>query len=127
MKTRNAMQLKARIKARAKAADVSPQLMLQDYLLQRQLERVPVSPWRDAIIVKGGMLISSFIGIDSRVTKDLDTTIRGFDLNHESAASVFKDICAIEVDDDIRFEFLRTSGKQTITPADCQAKCNISR
>ena len=35
MKTRNAMQLKARIKARAKAADVSPQLMLQDYLLER--------------------------------------------------------------------------------------------
>ena len=108
MKTRNAMQLKARIKARAKAADVSPQLMLQDYLLERLLERISLSPWRDAIIVKGGMLISSFIGIDSRVTKDLDTTIRGFDLNHESAASVFKDICAIEVDDDIRFEFLRT-------------------
>lgn len=108
MKTSNAMQLKARIKARAKETNVSPQLMMQDYMLERLLERLSCSQWRDMVIVKGGMLISSFIGVESRVTKDLDTTIRGFTLTHESAERAFSEMCAIDVDDDITFEYVRT-------------------
>ena len=108
MKTTNAMQLKAKIKNRAKRSGVSPQLLMQDYLLERLLERVSKSQWRDYVVVKGGMLIASFIGVDSRVTKDLDTTIQGFALTHESAERAFREIASIEVDDDIAFEFLRT-------------------
>ena len=105
MRTNNAMQLKAKIKARAKQAGVSPQLLLQDYLLERLLERLSRSRWRERVIVKGGMLIASYMGIDSRVTKDLDTTVRGFDLTHESAEAVFKEIIAVEADDGLVFEF----------------------
>ena len=101
MKTTNAMQLKARIKARAKKANVSPQLMMQDYMLERLLERISRSQWCDKVIVKGGMLIASFIGVDNRVTKDLDTTVQGFALTHESAESVFRDIISIDIDDDM--------------------------
>ncbi|MGN0262726.1 MAG: hypothetical protein ACI4B9_07805 [Eggerthellaceae bacterium] len=54
MKTRNSMQLKALINNRAKAANVSPQLMLQNYMLERLVDRISRSPWRDCIIVKGG-------------------------------------------------------------------------
>ena len=108
MKTSNAMQLKALVKARAKKANVSPQLMMQDYMLERLLERISLSKWRDQVIVKGGMLISSLIGVESRVTKDLDTTIRGFALTHDSAERAFRDICAIGVDDDLAFEYVRT-------------------
>ena len=57
MKTRNAMQLKALINNKAKAAGVSPQLMLQNYMLERLIDRISRSSWRDCIIVKGGMLI----------------------------------------------------------------------
>lgn len=85
MKTANAMQLKARIKARAKELGVSPQLMMQDYLLERLLERLSLSTWRKSVILKGGMLIGSLVGVESRVTKDLDATIRGFSLTYESA------------------------------------------
>lgn len=108
MKTANAMQLKARIKARAKELGVSPQLMMQDYLLERLLERLSLSAWRESVILKGGMLIGSLVGVESRVTKDLDTTISGFTLTHESAEIAFREICSVEVDDDISFEFLRT-------------------
>ena len=108
MKTNNAMQLKARINARAKKANISPQLMMQDYMLERLLERISRSPWRDKVIVKGGMLIALLIGVDNRVTKDLDTTLQGFALTHESAESVFCDIISIDIDDDIEFEFVRT-------------------
>lgn len=75
MRTRNAMQLKVLINNRAKAAGVSPQLMLQNYMLERLIDRVSRSRWRDGIVVKGGMLIGSLIGVDRRTTKDLDTTV----------------------------------------------------
>lgn len=54
MKTRNSMQLKARINNKAKAAGVSPQLMLQNYMLERLIDRISRSPWRECVIVKGG-------------------------------------------------------------------------
>lgn len=108
MKTKNPMQLKAKINNRAKAANVSPQLMLQNYMLERLIDRIARSRWRDSIIVKGGMLIGSLIGVDRRTTKDLDTTVKGFALSHESAVAVFSEICSIDVDDDLEFELTRT-------------------
>lgn len=102
------MQLKALINNRAKAAGVSPQLMLQNYLLERLIDRIAHSSWRDAIIVKGGMLIGSLIGVDRRTTKDLDTTITGFHLTHETASHVFEDICKTPLDDDLEFSLIRT-------------------
>lgn len=108
MRTRNAMQLKALINNRAKAAGISPQLMLQDYLYERLLDRLSRSRWRNNVIVKGGVLIGSLLGVESRATKDLDTTVTGFTLTHETASKVFRGICKIDADDDFDFEFLRT-------------------
>ena len=75
MKTRNAMQLKTLVNDKAKEAGVSPQLMLQNYMLERLIDRISRSRWRDSVIVKGGMLIGSLIGVERRTTKDLDTTV----------------------------------------------------
>lgn len=108
MKTKNSMQLKALVNNRAKAAGVSPQLMLQNYMLERLIDRISRSRWRDSIIVKGGMLIGSLIGIDRRTTKDLDTTVSGFSLSHETAKEVFGEVCSIDIDDDLIFELTRT-------------------
>lgn len=108
MRTKNAMQLKALINNRAKASGVSPQLMLQNYMLERLIDRIARSAWRDSVIVKGGMLIGSLIGVDRRTTKDLDTTVMGFTLTHDKAAEVFGEICAINAGDDLAFELLRT-------------------
>lgn len=108
MRTKNAMQLKARVNTRAREAGIPPQAMLQNYLLERLLERLSLSPLRNKVVVKGGMLISSLVGAASRTTMDLDTTVQGFALTHESAARVFSEIAAIEVDDDWEFEIVRT-------------------
>lgn len=102
------MQLKALVNGRAKATGVSPQLMLQNYMLERLVDRISRSPWRDDVIVKGGVLIGSLIGVDRRTTKDLDTTVTSFSLSHETAAQIFGGICAIELDDDLKFELVRT-------------------
>ena len=108
MRTKNAMQLKARINARAKNVGISAQSMMQNYIFERFLERLSKSKWRSNVVIKGGMLISSLVGVASRTTMDLDTTITGFTLTHESAEKVFREVAAVSVDDDWGFEFDRT-------------------
>ncbi|MBR3315286.1 MAG: nucleotidyl transferase AbiEii/AbiGii toxin family protein [Atopobiaceae bacterium] len=109
MRTKNAMQLKARVNARAREAGIPAQMMMQNYLLERLLERISLSPWRERVVVKGGMLIASMIGVASRTTMDLDTTVTGFTLTHQSAEEAFREIASVEVNDDWEFEFVRTA------------------
>ena len=108
MKTKNAMQLKALINNRARAAGINPQALMQNYLIERFLERLAQSRWRDDVVVKGGVLIASLVGVESRTTMDLDTTIRGFTLSHETAQQVFQEVASIPCDDDWTFLFDRT-------------------
>ena len=82
------MQLKAKVNARAKEAGIPAQQIMQNYLL----ERLSLTPWRERVVVKGGMLISSMVGVALRTTMDLDTMVRGFGLTHESAEAAFREI-----------------------------------
>ena len=77
---------------------------MQNYMLERLLERISLSSYKNNFILKGGFLISAIVGLDTRATMDLDTTIKGFTLTQESLSKIFKEICAIEVDDDVTFE-----------------------
>lgn len=92
----------------AKEAHIPAQAMMQSYLLERLLERLSNSPWRNNVVIKGGVLISSLVGVSSRTTMDLDTTVRGFDLTHESAERAFREIISVHADDDWEFAFDRT-------------------
>ena len=78
------MSFKAIINNIAKENKISAQSVLQTYMLERLLERISLSQYKDNFILKGGMLISAIIGIDSRTTMDMDTTIKGFELNEEN-------------------------------------------
>ena len=80
MITRNPMQLKALVKNMAKEKGISAQLVMQNYMLERLLERISLSPYRSNFILKGGFLIASIVGLDTRATMDLDTTVKGFTL-----------------------------------------------
>lgn len=104
MITNNPMQLKALIKKKAKEKNISAQLVMQNYMLERLLERISVSPYKNNFIIKGGFLISSIVGLDTRATMDLDTTIKGLSLTHEAVSKIFKEICAIQINDDVEFE-----------------------
>lgn len=99
----NAMSLKAKINNISKDKKVSPQSVLQIYMLERLLERISVSKYKDNFILKGGMLISAILGMSSRSTMDMDTTVKGFELTEESATKILEEICAIELDDDVTF------------------------
>ena len=101
---RNAMSLKAIINNIAKENKVSAQSVLQTYMLERLLERISISKYKDNFILKGGMLISAMLGIDSRTTMDMDTTIKGFKLTEENITNIINEICNIKIDDGVTFE-----------------------
>ena len=107
MITKNPMQLKAIIKNKAAEKHISAQLVMQNYMLERLLERISLSPYRNNFILKGGFLISAVVGLDTRATMDMDTTIKGFTLTHESIRSIFTEICAVSIEDDVSFEITR--------------------
>lgn len=98
---RNTMSLKAVINNIAKDNKVSAQSILQTYMLERLLERIAVSKYKDNFILKGGMLISALLGIDSRTTMDMDTTIKGFSLTEEKIKDIVTEICNIDLKDDV--------------------------
>lgn len=98
---RKAMQLKSRIKNLALKNKIPAQAVLQNFMLERLLERISVSKYKDIFILKGGMLIASMIGIGSRTTMDMDGTIQGYPLLGEAIQSVFTEICSISLNDDV--------------------------
>ena len=101
---RNAMSLKAIINNIAKENKISAQSVLQTYMLERLLERISISKYKDNFILKGGMLISAMLGIDSRTTMDMDTTIKGFKLTEENITNIINEIYNIKIDDGVTFE-----------------------
>jgi predicted nucleotidyltransferase component of viral defense system len=98
---RKAMQLKSKIKNLALKNKIPAQAVLQNFMLERLLERITVSKYKDIFILKGGMLIASMIGIGSRTTMDMDATLRRYPLSEETIRQIFMDICAISLDDDV--------------------------
>lgn len=102
---KNAMQLKAYVKNLAKEKNISAQIVLQNYMLERLLERISVSKYHDNFILKGGFLLAAMVGLDTRATMDMDATIKGLPVTKETISEMFAEICKIHIDDDINFEF----------------------
>lgn len=54
--------------------------LLQRYMFERVLERISVSKYNSNFILKGGLLLSAMLGIQSRSTRDMDISIKGIDV-----------------------------------------------
>lgn len=97
-------QLKGRIKNLAKQNHADARILIRIYMMEHFLERVSVSRYRGNFIIKGGMLVTSLIGISSRSTMDIDTSIKNLNLSAEDIRKVIEEICAINLHDDIVFQ-----------------------
>ena len=49
---------------------------MRNYMMERFLERISLSEYKDKFILKGGMLVAAMVGLDARATMDLDATIK---------------------------------------------------
>lgn len=101
----NDMSLKAKIRNIAKEKSISAQAVLQNYLMNRFLYRLSLTEYKEKFVIKGGMLISSIIGIEHRATMDLDTTLRNLPMTEDAIKIAFETICAVFIDDGITFSY----------------------
>ncbi len=99
------MSLKARINNYAKQNKIAPQVVMQNFMFEHLLERISASEYRDKFVIKGGFLISSLVGLDTRSTMDLDTTLRNCKLSEDEVRSIVSYICTIDLHDDITFTY----------------------
>lgn len=104
MRFTSATQLKDWIKNKSKQTGVSANVLLQTYMMERFLERVFISPYRDNMILKGGFLIAAMVGIDRRTTMDMDTTIKGLPVSRDGVWRVLSEIIALDAADGVVFE-----------------------
>lgn len=107
MKTKNSMALKAAINKKSKELKIQPQFVLQSYVMECFVRRISLSEYKDNFILKGGLLISSLLGLQNRSTMDMDTTITGFPLDKDETAKIIKYIASVPCDDDFTFVFDR--------------------
>jgi len=92
----NDMSLKAKIRNIAKEKNISAQAVLQNYLMNRFLYRLSMTEYREKFVLKGGMLISSIVGIEHRSTMDLDITLRNLPLTANSIKKAFETLSAVK-------------------------------
>lgn len=97
-------QLKDLIKNLARKNSADSQILLRSYIIERFLERLSDSNYKNNFIIKGGMLISAMVGIKNRSTMDLDASIKGFSLNMDELKSVVENICSVNLNDGVTFE-----------------------
>lgn len=68
-------QIKGRIKSVAKQNNADARTLMRIYMMERFLERLAQSEYRDNFIIKGGILVTAMIGVAHRSTMDIDTSI----------------------------------------------------
>lgn len=88
--------------SREKFADA--QLLMRNYMMERFLEQISLSEYRDKFILKGGMLVASMVGLDARSMMDLDATVKGANVNVEDIENLISAIVSVPADDGVKFQ-----------------------
>jgi predicted nucleotidyltransferase component of viral defense system len=102
-------QLKDKVKNISGSDSTKAQTLIRNFIMERFLERISLSSYRNNFVLKGGMLVAAVMGLDMRATMDIDTTVRSFPLTEETARKMIEDIIAIEVPDGVAFQITKVS------------------
>ena len=100
----SATQLKDWIKNKSKQTGVPANVLLRSYMMERLLERVSLSPYRENMILKGGFLIAAMVGIDRRSTMDMDATMKGLPVSREGIEGILREIISLDAGDGVSFD-----------------------
>lgn len=101
---KTARQLKDLIRNLSKEKSADAQILMRNYMMERFLERISLSEYRDKFILKGGMLVAAMVGLDARSTMDLDATIKGANIRVEDVEKLIAAITAVSIDDGVIFQ-----------------------
>ena len=97
-------QIKGRIKSVAKQNNADARTLMRIYMMERFLERLAQTEYRDNFIIKGGILVKAMIGVAHRSTMDIDTSMKNLNLSAEDALRVVNQVKDIDLDDGVSFE-----------------------
>ena len=104
-----ARQLKDLIRNLSKKKSADAQILMRNYMMERFLERISLSEYKNQFILKGGMLVAAMVGLDARATMDLDATIKGTNVSVEDVEMIISQIISIHLDDGVSFRIKRIS------------------
>ena len=90
----------------AKQSGLTQLELYQRFMFERILERISVSKYRDNFILKGGLLLSAMLGIESRTTRDMDISVKGIDISKERMVQILNEVLSINLDDKVKFEMV---------------------
>lgn len=96
-------QLKDLIRNMSKDKKTEAHILMRNYMMERLLERISLSKYKNNFILKGGMLVAAMVGLDSRSTMDLDATVKGFDVSVDSVRNILSEIISVNIDDGVTF------------------------
>ena len=102
-------QVKGRIKNVAKENKADARTLMRIYMMERFLERVSNSKYKDNFIIKGGMLVTAMVGVANRSTMDIDTSLKNQNLSAEDARRIVDEIKDINLGDGVTFEVKEVS------------------
>ena len=108
---RTATQLKAKVRNLSGGDSGKALTLIRNYVMERFLERAALSGYRDRFILKGGILVSSLVGLDTRTTMDIDAAFSAMLLSKESAIQIVNDIIAVEIPDGVWYKSDRYYGR----------------
>lgn len=106
---KSSRQLKDLIRNLSKEKSADAQVLMRNYMMERFLERVSLSEYRDKFILKGGMLVAAMVGLDSRSTMDIDATIKGATLNVDTISDIISAIVSVPLEDGVQFHLKRVA------------------
>ena len=104
-----ARQLKDLIRNLSKKKSADAQILMRNYMMERFLERISLSEYKNQFILKGGMLVAAMVGLDARATMDLDATIKGTNVSVEDVEMIISQIISIPLNDGVLFRIKRIS------------------
>lgn len=105
---KNAKSLIDKSKNIALKNNITTNEVLQNYMFERILERLSESAYKNNFILKGGLLLSSIMGIDNRTTMDMDTSLKNIDLEDVSIRKILNEILSIDIQDNVIFELSKS-------------------
>ena len=100
---KTATQLKAKVRNLSGGDSTKAQTLIRNFIMERFLERITLSQHRNNFILKGGVLVSAVVGLDTRATMDIDTTVKFLELSKDNAVKIVEEIIALEIPDGVHF------------------------
>lgn len=99
----NDASLRGKIRAVASKSGLRAQEVLQMSLFEHLLLRLERSSHSSIFVLKGGLTISSIIGLARRTTMNMDATVVGMPMDRKSVERAITEICTICVDDEMEY------------------------